>query len=73
MNRNFLKKKEGVGGHSGQFRKVPWYFFVIPFVKEVGWWLFSEISKSQHMFHQKSTCRKTRKHEFIILNAVKVD
>ena len=56
MNRNFLKKNEGVGGHSGKFRKVPWYFFVIPFVKEVGGWLFSEISKSQHMFHQKSTC-----------------
>ena len=53
MNRNFLKKNEGVGGHSGKFRKVPWYFFVIPFVKEVGGWLFSEISKSQHMFHQK--------------------
>ena len=56
MNRNFLKKNEGVGGHSGKFRKVPWYFFVVPFVKEVGGWLFSEISKSQHMFHQKSTC-----------------
>ena len=56
MNRNFLKKNEGVGGHSGKFRKVPWYFFVILFVKEVGGWLFSEISKSQHMFHQKSTC-----------------
>ena len=48
----FEKKNEGVGGHSGKFRKVPWYFFVIPFVKEVGGWLFSEISKSQHMFHQ---------------------
>ena len=45
-----------MGGHSGKFRKVPWYFFVIPFVKEVGGWFFSEISKSQHMFHQKSTC-----------------
>ena len=52
---HFWRKRGWVGGLLGKFRKVPWYFFVIQFAEGWGGWSISKFSKSQHMFHQKST------------------
>ena len=54
MNRNFLKKNEGVGGHSGKSRKVPWYFFVYS-IREGGGWvvIFRNFEKSAYVPSKK--------------------